>query len=44
VDLAETNSGAAGLTPTAGMQGRDMVDFYMYDANDWRKYFFITNI
>jgi arylsulfatase A-like enzyme len=40
VDLTETILGAAGLTPTAGMQGQDMADLYLYNANDWREKFY----
>jgi arylsulfatase len=40
VDLAETILGAAGLTPTAGMQGRDIADLYLDNAKDWRDEFY----
>ena len=40
VDLASTILGAAGLKPSASMQGRDISDLYLQQNTDWRSEFF----
>jgi len=40
VDLASTILGAANLPPAPRMQGRDIAELYLDNANDWREEFF----